>query len=88
MKISNEFVIKEMGDKTVLVPIGKKAVDLHVLITLNETSVFLLNQMADDVNLDLLAKSLVKEYNVDYEKAYKDVSDFIEKMKSYGVIYE
>lgn len=80
MKITEGFVLKNIADTNVVVPLGSKTVDFKAVITLNETGAFLWSNLENDCTEEALVEALLKEYAVDRETATADVKDFIAKL--------
>ncbi len=86
MKKNNEFIIRELEGKYLLIPFGQKALDFNGVITVNETAKFLWETCGEEINQSDLVNALVTEYDVDCETAEKDAADFIKVMKEAGCI--
>lgn len=82
MKISNEFVLKNIAGNNVVVPVGKKSIDFNAIIHLNDVGSFIFKCLQEnDLSKEELAKKVVDEYEVEYEIALKDVTNFCNKLK-------
>lgn len=77
MKIQPGFMLRNIADSYVVVPVGDNIVDFSAMITLNETGAFLWNLLTDDLNTEELANALCAEYEVEYDDAKKDVEEFV-----------
>ncbi len=77
MRIKDGFIIKQVVDTYVVVPVGENLVDFSAMISLNETGAFLWNNMVSDVTEDELAEKMCSEYNIDKETALTDIKDFV-----------
>lgn len=78
MKIQPGFILRNIADSYVVVPVGDNLVDFSAMITLNETGAFLWNLLAEnDTDLEGLADALCREYDVDCETAKKDTEEFV-----------
>lgn len=86
VKISENFILKKIMDDYIVVPVGSELVDFNALITLNETGAFLWDSMQTDIEKDELVSKLCKEYDVDTATATEDVSEFIDKLVTAGVL--
>ena len=87
MKIKEGFVLQELVDECIVVPIGDEADRIHGVIKLNETGAFLWNLLAqkDQTEQDLVDE-ITGKYSADPDTAKGDVADFIETIKGYGCI--
>ena len=86
MKITEGFVLKNIADTNVVVPLGSKTVDFQAVITLNETGAFLWSKLESDCTEDGLVDALLKEYAVDRETAAADVKEFILKLSEANLL--
>lgn len=88
MKRNDEFVLRELADKNVLIPFGKKAVDFNGVITINNTAKFLWEKSEDEIVPEKLAAALIEEFQIDEATANEAVKVFIEQLKEAGCINE
>ena len=86
MKLKDEFVITDLGESSVLVPVGEMAESLHGIIQLNETAAFIVKQMKDDITIDQIVDALIREYEVERDEAEKSVLAVVEKLNEMGGI--
>ena len=80
MKIKEGFLLREVAGQTVVLPCGD-AMDLNMMITLNETGKFLWKLLEQDTDEASLVNALLAEYDVDRETAAKSVAAFVAKLK-------
>ena len=86
MKIKEGFVLKNIDDKILVIPEGKTAASFKGMIVLNETGKFLWDNLQKETKTEELVSAVVERYDVDKETAFKDVLNYVEKLKSAGVI--
>lgn len=86
MKKNNDFILKEIGDKTVLIPFGKKALDFNGILTLNDTAKFLWEVCDEEIDTQKLATELKTKYEIDDATANQAVDAFINQLKEAGCI--
>ena len=77
MKIKEGFIVKEVAGSNVVVPVGENLVDFQLMLTLNDTGLFLWNALKDDTTEEALCDKLCAEYNVDKETVRQDVAEFL-----------
>lgn len=85
---NDKFLLREVADTLVLVPIGEAAGAFYGMVTLNGTGAFIWEQLAREHTVQSLAEALVEQYAVDFAQARNDVEDFIEKLLPTGAILE
>ncbi|MDP4121104.1 MAG: PqqD family protein [Bacillota bacterium] len=81
MKIKDGFILRQVAGSSIVVPIGKKAVDFNGMINLNDTGAFLWACLEKDITTDELIKLMINEYDVTYEQAKTDIGKFVVKLK-------
>ncbi len=87
MKIKNGFVLKEIADNFVVVPVGEDLVDFSLMITINETGAFLWNCLSEDRSEAELVALLKNEYEgASDEELTADVSEFVSLLKENNVL--
>ena len=86
MKIKDNFLLRKVADSYAVVPVGKLTLDFNGIITLNETGAFLFEQLQKGAEREDLIENLLKEYDVDPEKAAADIDVFLEKVKDADVL--
>ena len=86
MKILEEFVLREVAGNYIVVPFGENAVSFKAMITLNETGAFLWMQLEEEKTQEELLEAFLQEYEIDRQTAEADISKFIEKVESAGIL--
>ncbi|MBI9008559.1 MAG: PqqD family protein [Tenericutes bacterium] len=81
MKIKSNYVLREIGDQFVVVPIGEEAIKFNGIITLNNSGKFLFKQLQEDKQITDLVEAILDKYEVSEAKASKDVQNFINILK-------
>ena len=88
MKRSADFLLREVADTQVLVPLGQAMVNFPGLVTLNGTGVFIWQQLEQEQTIETLTQAMMDHYAVDKETAEKDVAAFVSKLIPIGAIVE
>ena len=87
MKISKEFMLREIAGEYIVVPTGQAVFQFMGLITVNEVGAFLWSLLQkQECTLEYLTQMLWQEYEVEEQCGKKDVSEFLETLKSRGVL--
>lgn len=87
MKIQSGFILRNVADSYVVVPVGDNLVDFSAMITLNETGAFLWNILSEkDCDLQYLADALCREYDVDDKTAKNDAEEFVNLLSEKKVL--
>jgi len=86
MKIKKNYLLKEVADQYVLVPVGEEAIKFNGVISLNKSGKRLFEKLQTDVTQEQLISHLQSLYDVTTEKATKDVANFIKIMKENNLL--
>ena len=81
MKVNPQFVLREIADEYIVVPVGEEAERIHGILKLNEQGAFLWKLMEKEQTEETLVHALLNAYQVDADAAKKDVSVFWEELK-------
>ena len=86
MKIKESFVLRQLADTWVVLPLTDKTVNFNGMITLNESGVLLWKVLEKGADTDALVKALTSEYAVDETMARADVEAFLQKLQKAGCL--
>ena len=87
MKISKEFMLREIAGEYIVVPTGKAVFQFMGLITLNEVWRFLWELLqSKEYSMDQLIQKICQSYEVEEAVAQSDVREFIDALKSRGIL--
>ena len=85
MKLKNGFILREVAGESVVIPTGD-ALDLNVMITLNETGCTLWKRLEQEAELADLTAALLAEYDVDEATAAAAAEQFVAKLKEHDFL--
>ncbi len=88
MKIKSGFIKRTVGGKIIAVAVGERCKEIDGMITLNDMAGFIWDQLENDVTKEKIVSAVLKEYETDKERAEKDVSAFIERLREAGILDE
>lgn len=86
MKIKSGFILREIAGEYIIVPTGQAAIDFNGLITVNEVGRFLWEELQKETTESELTDRILDEYEIDRETALNDVKEFIENLKTSGIL--
>lgn len=86
MKISSDFVLREIAGEYIVIPTGEKALKLNGLITINETGVFLWRLLQSGAEKEELLSALTAEFDVEEKQARADIDDFLGVLEKYRIL--
>lgn len=88
MKIKEGFLLRQVGDNNVVVPVGAQTVDFRCILTLNEVGAFLWEKMAVECTVTDLVEALLAEYDVTADIATVDVERYVASLREKNLLDE
>lgn len=86
MKRNPDFLLRRVAGTNIVVPVGVATEKLAGMIHLNDTGVFLWEQLETEQTTESLTEALTRTYEVDRVRAHGDVERFLEKLIPTGAI--
>ena len=86
MKLSENFVLRQVADTWVVLPVGQASVDFNGMLSLNESGAILWHALEQGGDREALADALLAEYEVERAVALADVDEFLSKLKEAGIV--
>ncbi|MDO4804366.1 MAG: PqqD family protein [Lachnospiraceae bacterium] len=88
MKLDSEFVLQNMGEETVLVPVGGAGKRFHGVIRLNSTAAFLVECLREGADEASLMEALDKEYEGTPEQFRCSIDNTLKSLREVGALLE
>ena len=87
MKFKDGYKVRSMAGENVVIMQGKAGSDMTRIISLNESSLLLWNELQDrEFEVADIANILVENYNIDQTTAEQDAKAWAEKLAECGLI--
>ena len=86
MKLNPNFVLRQVADTWVILPIGEETLKFDGMIKLNNSGALLWKAMENGKSRNDMADVLTSEYDVSREQALSDVDSFVEKLRQIGCV--
>lgn len=86
MKIKGEYVLREISGDYILIPIGKTALTMNGMITMDEVGVTIWKGIQSEKTAEEILKGILEEFEVEEETARTDMEEFIAKLKEADLI--
>lgn len=87
MKIKEGFKLRNICGEKVIIAEGRENIDFTKMFSLNESSAFLWESVADsDFNATTLKNLLLEEYDVDEATAQNDAERILKEWSNLGLI--
>lgn len=86
MKVSKEFVLREIAGDYIIIPTGKAVLEFNGLITVNAVGVSLWKMLQEEATYEELVKGILDEYDVEETVAREDIQEFLDRLSKAGII--
>lgn len=86
MKIKEGFVLRQIADQWMAVPIGGMAEKVHGLIALNDTAADIWKILQEDHTEQEVVELLSREYDEDTQVLEENVQSFVSELKKQDLI--
>jgi hypothetical protein len=81
MKLQGEFVVRQVMDNIVAIPVGQTALGLNAMILLNDVSKIIWDCLEQGTNLESMVKAVTDAFDVSADEARTDISEFCDKLR-------
>ena len=92
MRISEDYMIADIGGETAAIPVGQKVVEICGALKLNETAACILAGISEGLSLPDIKTRLHEKYEAENDSERdiinSDVDSFIKAAKERGIIVE
>lgn len=88
MKLNENFILRQVADTWVAVPVGAASRKFHGMLQLNDSGVQLWHALEQGADEKALVALLCAEYAVTVEQADADVQAFLAKLRTAGCIVD
>ena len=88
MRRNENFILRQTADLTIILPVGEASVHFPGMISVNETGAMLWELLREPCNPQSLALELTRVYEVELDRAQRDVDIFLEQLRRAGALLE
>ena len=88
MKLNGEFVIRQITDDILAIPVGPTALKFNGMIMLNQVSKLLWNCLEEGTDLDSLTAAVTEHFDVSEEIARSDIQIFLQQLREVDLLIE
>ena len=88
MKLQGEFVVRQVMDHIVAIPVGQTALQLNGMIMLNDVSKTIWDCLEQGTSLESIAKAVTDAFDVSTDEAQADILEFCEKLRKLQLLDE
>lgn len=86
MKLKANFVLRQVADTWVVLPLADATLNFNGMLTLNDSGAMLWKVLEQGGTLDALADALTSAFDVSREMALADAEEFVKKLFDAGCI--
>ncbi len=86
MKAKYSFEVMDLDDGRVAVPVGDGAEQFRGVLKVNESAVAILKLLEKETTEEAIVDALMKEYDGEKETIANFVNEFVETLKTEGVV--
>lgn len=86
MTLKKGLILKEVAGSYIVVAVGSAVKTLNGIITLNKTGAFLWKTLQEETSEQGLVDALLARFDVEPERAKKDVADFLSAIKNANLL--
>jgi hypothetical protein len=83
---SEQVVVRNIGDETILVPISGSLADLEQVFVLNALGLFVWERLDGSRSVAAIVDEVLEEFDASRETAEQDVAEFVENLSGLGVL--
>jgi hypothetical protein len=88
MHVISGFIVRQIAGETIAIPAGPAARELSGLLALGGSGQFLFNLLQTEQTEDSLVQAVLETYEIDEATARADIAEFLEILRSNGVLVE
>ena len=88
MRVVPGFVVRQIAGETIAIPAGPAARELSGLLALGGSGQFLFDLLQSEQTEDSLVQAVLDTYEIDEATARADAAEFVEILRSSGVLQE
>lgn len=88
MKLCGEFIVRQVMDNIVAIPVGQTALRLNGMIMLNDVSKTIWECLEQGCDLESVVTAVTDAFDVSAEEAQADIQEFCDKLRALQLLEE
>ena len=88
MKLQGEFVVRQVMDNIVAIPVGQTVLQFNGMILLNDVSKIIWDCLEQGTNLESAVKAVTDAFDVSEDEARTDILEFCGKLSRLQLLEE
>lgn len=86
MEIKKQVILRCVAGEYMLIPVGETVFQYNGIFMMTESGKLLWEGIEKGAEVEELKQMLMDEYEIDYDVASADVDEFLEMLRSFGII--
>ena len=88
MRLCGEFVMRQVLDETMAIPVGQTALRFNGMILLNDVSKVIWQCLEQETDVANIVKAVTDSFEVSPEEARLDILEFVDKLRALQLLEE
>ena len=88
MKLRGEFIVRQVIDQTIAIPVGQTALALNGMIVLNDVSKVIFSCLEQGTTVESVTQAVVDCFEVSEQVARQDILEFLDKLRAAQLLEE
>ena len=88
MKLRGEFVVRQVMDSIVAIPVGQTALQFNGMLLLNDVSKVIWDRLEQGAELAEIVTAVTDAFAVSQEEARADILEFLDKLRAAQLLDE
>ena len=88
MKLHGEFVVRQIMDDIVAIPVGQTALQLNGMILLNDVSKIIWECLEQETDINQIVTAITDAFEVSHQEARTDIQEFLDKLRAMQMLDE
>jgi len=86
MKLTGEFILREVGGDILAIPVGKTALNFNGMIFINEVGAEIFKALQCEKTKDEILEIILEKFEVSHEEATVDLDDFLHNLREKNLL--
>lgn len=86
MEIKKQVILRSVAGEHMLIPVGETVFEYNGIFMMTESGKLLWENIEKGADEEALKEALMQEYEIDSDTASSDVNEFLEMLKTFGII--
>ena len=88
MKLRGEFVVRQVMDSIIAIPVGQTALQFNGMLFLNDVSKVIWDRLEQGAELAEIVTAVTDAFAVSQEEARADILEFLDKLRAAQLLDE